>query len=167
MEWLTGLFGGLIAGYLLTWPALLGLVILGVVFEHRDHRGWAVFAGIVSMVVSYFYFDVPLTLLAEIAAAYIAIGFIWSFWRYKRFVRQGIEELKECWTDPREVATRAERFKPGKHVDTISCWVIIWPLSFIGCVTGDIIDTVGELIQRFFKGVYARIYASAVQDIMK
>jgi len=163
MEW-ASFAGGWIAGYLFTWPGLLGLFLLGVVFEHNDWRGFAVFTGLVALVSAYFFFDIPLVTLAMITAAYAVIGFIWSFWRYKRFVVTKLVEYKSRYSsNDGYYAREAAGLAPGKHIDTISAWVIIWPFSMVGCITGDIIDAVGELIQKFFKGVYRKIYDSAMK----
>lgn len=47
IDWTVAFLGGLATGYLLTWPGLIALCVLGVLFEHNDSRGWAVFSGLV------------------------------------------------------------------------------------------------------------------------
>ena len=50
---------GMATAYLLTWPALIVLLVLGILFEHNGARGWAVFTGLVAIATSYFFFAVP------------------------------------------------------------------------------------------------------------
>ena len=59
IEWLVALF----TAYMLTWPALVILLILGIAFEHNGNRACAVFTGLVAMLVSYFFFNVFFPLL--------------------------------------------------------------------------------------------------------
>jgi hypothetical protein len=67
------------AGLLLTWPAFIVLVFLGILFEHNGARGWAVFTALAVAAVSYFFFSVSLLTIAIGAVGYIVIGLIWSF----------------------------------------------------------------------------------------
>lgn len=157
-----------IAAYLFTWPALVALLLIGIVFEHKGARGWAVATGIISMIVSYTYFNVTLESIAYWAIAYLIIGLVWSFWRYNVYVKEQVKYIKglspRSWsTDYRQ--TQLEGLAPTKNLDRITAWILIWPFSLIENLLGDIINAVQALVTKVFKGVYHKIYLSHVTGI--
>ena len=151
---------GFLAGFLLTWPALIVLVVLGILFEHNGARGWAVFTALVSMLVAYFFFNVSLAAIAVGSVAYIAVGLIWSFWRYKRHAEKVVEQNRESDTYHKERALAA--LHPKAMLGTITAWILIWPFSMVENIVGDIITTIQLLVTKFFRGVYHKVYDSAV-----
>jgi len=155
-----GLFLG---AWVLTWPAIIVLFVLGILFEHNAARGWALFIALVSMVVAYFFFNVSLAVIALGAVGYIAIGLIWSFWRYKRHAEKVVEENRNAGRHEKERAI--ERLHPKAMLSTITAWIIIWPFSMVENILGDIITTVQLLVTKFFRGVYHRVYDSAVSAL--
>lgn len=151
------------AGIMLTWPALVVLLVLGILFEHNDSHGWAVFTGLVAITVAFFFFDVPLGVLAIGAVIYLMVGLCWSFWRYKRHVDDTITEHKgSCQNTKNHVLTYLQ---PKEMLGTITTWIIVWPFSMIENLTSDIINGIQTLVQRVFHGVYNRIYESAVSAL--
>ena len=83
-----------IGSIIVSIPALIVLFLLGVIFEHNNRRGFSVFIGLVTIVVSYFILNVPLNIIAAYAGGYIVIGLLWSFWRYKRFVEVEASKIR-------------------------------------------------------------------------
>lgn len=160
MEFLLGLF----TGYLLTWPGLIALLILGTIFEANEAHGWAIFVGIVSAVVAYFFFDVSLITLAYYAAGYLAVGFVWSFWRYKRHADKIVDEYKDRSDSSKKMALAD--LDPRRMLNQLTTWVIVWPFSMVENVLGDVIKLVQTAITKFFKGIYTRIYMGAVGKLM-
>lgn len=158
---------GMATAYLLTWPALIALLVLGIFFEHNGARGWAVFTGIVAMAVSFFFFAVPLETLVVYAVGYIAVGLVWSFWRYKRYVEVEAAKIREMSANAERKADYAKRLAPNNNLDTITAWILIWPFSAIENVLGDLINAVQALVTKVFKGVYHRIYTSLVGDLLE
>lgn len=156
----------LLSAYLLTWPAFIGLLILGIFFEHAGARGWAVFTGIVTMLVSYFFFDVGLETIAYCAIAYVAVGVVWSFWRYKVFVDESVAKIKESGASGHRKGLMIETIAPHRNLDTITAWIIIWPFSAVENILGDIITMVQALVSDVFKGVYHKIYTNRVQGML-
>lgn len=154
-----------LAGALLSWPALIVLIMLGVLFEHNGARGWAVFTAIVLSAVAYFFFSVPLLTIATGAAVYLVVGLIWSFWRYKRHVEKTVAEHKNSTNHEKEGVLR--RLHPRQMLSTITAWVLIWPFSLVENIAGDLINAVQALIQKIFRGVYYRIYDSAVSRLQE
>jgi hypothetical protein len=155
---------GLATGYLLTWPGLIALLVLGTIFEANEAHSWATFTGIVSIAVAYFFFSIPLITLAYYAVGYFAVGFVWSFWRYKRHKDKIVEEYK----DQSESARRSALMylDPRRMLSQLTTWVFIWPFSMVENVLGDIIKLVQTAITKFFKGIYTRIYLDAVKQLM-
>lgn len=159
---------GVATAYLLTWPAFVILCIFGILFEHNGRRGWAVFTGLVTLAVSYFFFAVPLATLAYYVGGYAAIGLVWSFWRYGRFVKSEAARVKaDPYIKDTEYATYAARLAPSKNIDTITAWIIIWPFSVVENLTGDIINILEYAVTNAFKSVYNSIYNRMVSDLVK
>lgn len=156
------------AAYLLTWPALIAVLLIGIIFEHKGARGWAVFTGIVAMAISYFFFEVSLETIGICAVAYLVIGVIWSFWRYNVHVADSVKYIRGLspskWSEEYR-RTTIENLAPTKNLDRITAWIIIWPFSAVENVLGDIISAIQVLVTKVFKGVYHKIYLSHVQGI--
>jgi hypothetical protein len=152
-----------LATYMLTWPALVTLCVLGIWAEHNESRGFAVFWALVAAVSAFFYFNVSLESIAICSIGYVCFGIVWSFYRYKRFIVAKVEELSKSnsqWD-------RVEQYHPTKMLDTITAWIIIWPFSLIENLCGDIINGIENLVKTVFKGVYNRIYNAAVADMIR
>lgn len=152
-----------ILGLLLSWPALIALVLIGILFEHNGSSGWAIFFGLIAAAVSYFYFQIPLATIAIGAVAYVVIGMMWSFYRYKRHAMKVVEEYKN--ESPQNKERALHRLHPKEMIGTISAWIAIWPFSMVENLVGDIINTIQTLITKFFRGIYHRIYESAVSAL--
>lgn len=155
-----GLFLG---AWLLTWPAIIALVILGILFEHNGARGWAVFTAVVSMAVAYFFFNVSLATIAIGTVGYIVIGLFWSFWRYKRHAEKVVELNRKESSYEKERALA--RLHPKAMLGTITAWILIWPFSMVENIVGDIITAIQLLVTKFFRGVYHKVYDSAVSSL--
>jgi hypothetical protein len=167
MEFMSGV-GAFIAGFLFTWPALLALFFFGVMFEYWNRRGLAVFIGIVAAVSAYFYFDIPLLTIAYYSAGYFAIGLVWSFWRYKRYVEVAVNDYNKNpfggrgSSSPGYKESLIESLKPSNQWQTIMAWIFIWPFSAVENLTADLIRVIEMVVKKFFRGVYNRIYEAAV-----
>lgn len=148
------------AGFLLTWPALLVLLFVGILSEHNGSRGFAVVSALALMVVSFFFFNVSLISLAIYAAGYIVIGLIWSWYRYKRHASGVVEKNLNASDAIKEQALRG--LHPKAMLSTITAWILIWPFSLVENFVGDIITFVQTLVSKIFRGIYHRIYDSAV-----
>jgi hypothetical protein len=157
---------GFTLGAITAWgiAILAVLFVLGILFEHNGARGWSVFSALVTAAVAYFFFTgVSLGAIAVGSVAYIAIGLVWSFWRYKRHAAAIVERYKG--SSPREREVALARLHPKAMLDTILAWVLIWPFSFIENMIGDFITAIQSLITKVFRGVYHRIYDSAVKSL--
>jgi hypothetical protein len=151
-----------LAAWAVSWPALVLFCMFGIWAEYIEARGFAVFWALVSAVSAFFYFDVPLQSIAIASVGYLCFGLVWSFYRYKRFIVQKLEDMT-TWSK----YDSPDRYHPSKMLDTITAWIIIWPFSLIENLCGDIINGVETLVKRVFKGVYNRIYETALADVIR
>ena len=168
-----------IAGWLLSWPALIGL---GIWCEHKDHRKSSItFALIILgaiLLAAFRIFDLSLVSAGLIVLAYGACGVLWSFFRYRRFVRSSVEDWNEAHENYVKTSRAGvhlggadsleqlmNRLKPSSNTGKIIAWMVVWPFSFIENLAGDIIGGLTELVKTTFKTVYASIYAAAIQDL--
>jgi hypothetical protein len=141
-------------------PAVIVLALFGIIAEHNGSRGWAVFWALVAAAIAYFAFHVSLVTLLLGAAAYIVIGLFWSFWRYKRHASKIVEKYRTANATEKEHALR--NLHPKEMLGTITAWIMIWPFSMIENVIGDLITGIQMLVTKFFRGVYHKVYDSAV-----
>lgn len=163
------------SAYLLSWPILAILFLAGVLFEHTQSRGWAVFTGILAMIVSYFYFDASLVKILEAAVVYVIVGVVWSFWRYHQHVKISAEKLRVKKANrpvPEQpyfdmhIRQEIRDLAPSANLDLITIWIIIWPFSVVENILSDVLSAIETLVTRVFKGVYARIYTSHVSSLL-
>jgi hypothetical protein len=156
-----GLFAA-ICMFIAGWGAaiLIGLALLGILFEHNGARGWAVFTALIFATCAYFFLHVSLILLAFGAIAYTGIGLVWSFWRYKRHVSKVVD--KNCEADARTKEIALVRLHPKAMLGTITAWIMIWPFSMVENIVGDLITAIQMLVTKFFRSVYHKVYDSAV-----
>jgi divalent metal cation (Fe/Co/Zn/Cd) transporter len=152
-----------LAGWFLSWPALAVLVGAGVLFEHWESTGMVVFLTIVTAVTAFFFFDVTLVQLAICGVIYLAIGILWSFWRYRRYVRKEVAERINSGSRVTDVWLA--RISPLSNTDTIVGWVVVWPFSAIENLAGDLINGITELVTTTFRRMYASIYEAATKDV--
>lgn len=149
-----------LAGFLLSWPALIVLASLGILFEHNGARGWAVTTMLILAASSYFFFAVPLLTILIGAAVYLVVGVVWSIWRYKRHVDKTIERYRDSGDYERRAALG--QLHPRAMLSTLTAWIVIWPFSFVEHLVGDLINALQSLVTKVFRGVYHRIYNKAV-----
>ncbi len=161
---------GFVALYLLTWPALLGLLVCGILSEYFDSRGWTIFFTLVLGWASFNYFDISLKTALIGAGVYFVIGVIWSFWRYKRFVSEEVAKYKESISHLDIVpdyhkSTIKSRIDFREMVGTIVAWIIVWPFSFVESAVGDLITLLESLVKNVLNRVYQKIYDNALKEI--
>ena len=159
MEFITGLF----FGYALTWPSLIVLCILGIIFEANEAHGFAMFTGIIAAILAYFLFHVdPMSIIIYIVG-YFVIGVMWSIWRYKRHAMNIVAEYKDYSEHSRKVAL--SELNPSRMLNTITTWVLVWPFSMIENVSGDLIKLVQTTLTTVFKSIFHKIYQQAVGQL--
>lgn len=154
-----------VAAFLLTWPAIIAIVLFGVLAEHNDSRGWSIFFTLLGAFVAFFFFNVSLLSLAFGVVAYIGLGLVWSFYRYKRYAVDIVEKNRNATSQQKDQALRD--LHPTAMLGTITSWVMVWPYSLVANFIGDLIDGIQILIKKVFRGIYFRIYDAAVSSLSK
>ena len=155
-----------LAGWLLSWPSLFVLFGLGVLFEHNEWRVMALLITLVTAASAFFFFDVTLVDLAFIAAGYLVIGVVWSFWRYRRYVQTEVEKIKQGNHSPDVQNIKLGYLVPSSKTETIVGWIVVWSFSAIGSIVGDLIDLITELVTTTFRRIYAAIYNAATKGLL-
>lgn len=157
----------IILAYLLTLPALMLLILLGIIFEFYDNV-LSVYTGIAAALVAYFMFNIPLTTLAIYAGIYLIVGIVWSFWRFKRYTDKQVDEYNEI-TDKKdyEYHRLLERISLKSSTGRIVAWITVWPFSMIENLTSDIVKLLKSLVTDVLKYFYNIIVNNAVSKIDK
>lgn len=183
IDWLVSTFTWAAVGYIVTFPGIVALVILGVLCAHDDCNKTAVFIGLLLAIASLVVYHVPILLLIECTVGYLTVGVLWSFWRYKRYLNYCIKHKKykakysNSWvehsnsknshTESLKLSNFIDSLHPMQNLDKIVSWILIWPFSVIELGAGDIIDGVQTLVRGLFKGVYTRMYLKAIQPLIE
>lgn len=157
-------FAGLVTGYVVTWYGLIILLLIGIFLEHAGSRKLAVMTGIGAMVVSYCYFDVDVKDMLVAVGVYLVIGVLWSFIRYRAYVKESVDYIKSLPEKYRR--DRVSSLAPSNNLDQISGWIIIWPFSFVEHILSDIISAIKAIVTKVFKGVYHRIYTKLTAGLL-
>ena len=156
------------AGLFLSWPTLIILFIFATLAEHNNSRGWAIFWTLIVIPIAYLFFKPSGYSMLMYSLGYMAIGVSWSFFRYKRFLVDKSEEIRNStlYTTLEEKRQYIKSLHPSKNLDTITAWIIVWPFSAIENFVGDLIDLTHALITKVFKGIYYKIYESTFKDLL-
>lgn len=149
---------GLIAGWAVM--ILVVLAMFGIIAEHTDSSGWSIFWLVLAGGVAFISFDISLAMLAVYSVGYIVIGLFWSFWRYKRHATKIVETYRDEDVYQKERALKL--LHPKAMLGAITTWILVWPFSMVENLVGDLINAVQMLVTKFFRGVYHRVYDSAV-----
>ena len=137
---------------------LLSEFVALVAFVYNDRIGWASSSIIVGLVAYDWFFDKtayldwwhfitthPIPIVLGFIA-YMAVGVLWSFFKYKRFVRKNFEA-----GNSRIYVT------PSQNIDKIINWMIFWELSMAIYLLTVPLQDLGRWLYRQFGGVYDRI----------
>jgi hypothetical protein len=156
-----------LAGIFLSWPALIFLCLFGIWAEYAEWRAAAVFFGIVTALSAIFFFNVPIINVLYYSAAYVLVGVLWSIWRYKRFLRNRIEEFNLKGQRERENLKShvLRELTPTENISLMLTWVVIWPFSFIENVTRDILKVIEMQIRTTLRKIYEYVYNSEIKNI--
>lgn len=152
-------------GYILTLPFLAVLLVVGIIMEARDSY-MAPYIAVISGVIAFFMYDVPLLTLAYYLGIYLVIGILWSFWRFKRYVDKKVDTYNAL-TNPtnynKEMFTKyiSLQYASGRIVS----WIIVWPFSMIENLVGDIIRVLDSVVTKMLKFVYEMIINNAMGKI--
>lgn len=169
-----------VLGVLLSWPILIGLVILACIVEYNE--GFVFTALLTAIVIGIVYgmFAIPATYLWIGLFSWIPIGFMWSFWRWKKHCNNAVQEAKKYLEDRKDrdadekyndklyaKNTAESKVNVINNVDLIVSWVISWPISFLVSLLDDIIDVLVDMVKVIFRRTYERMSTSALDKVEK
>jgi hypothetical protein len=164
--------------YLFTWPALVIIVLLGLILEANDRYIISVWlAGFMLYAIWNLFaltFSIPYIWVAFLV--YPVLGFIYAPYRWLRFCERRVRKNNELPIKTEEDADRgrysgfrknreemAKDIDFKKHLDRITCWVFAWPLSAIECLIGDMWREAQRIITDVCGKIYRGIEARALR----
>jgi hypothetical protein len=176
------LFGGAIFW---TWAVLIAFVVICFVADIAKNGFWATFA-LVLLGVTYYFFGANhgYAILSHITAApivgYLLIGLVYAVIR--TYV-EGAKLGKRIINDPTyeqyiakrgtkdsisEYATREHKIKVFKQElkDNISRWWLLWCISAITWLIGDLIKDVWDVVYRWMKNFFDYVLELGIRTTM-
>jgi hypothetical protein len=155
---------GLLAGTFGMWVMWICIVCALFVEHNESSPGWALFLSIVAAIIAVLAFHVPLSTVLWGALVYIPIGFVWSFWRFRRYGKHLQREVEE---NRMSKDTALRRLDVKNAYSDILMWIFTWPISFIALTCGDIIDVFTDLVRNTLRTWYDACVKSAKDGINK
>jgi hypothetical protein len=155
------IWGGLMWAFW-SWGFLAAIFIWGI-WGELDDEDDAFVRGVASILISLFswkFFGIPDQLMIYYAIAYIPIGFVWSFWRYRVWTKYKLGRMTTTSYTKEEIEMQL-----GIKENSSLCvaWVTSWPLGLPCRLFQDIILFLKDLIVNVFKGVYNWILRQAMK----
>lgn len=119
----------------------------------------------------------PTTLLASVAFS-LAIGTLWSLWKWRRWMlsdqvqralREGkdLRDKSDANTSFKDSIYFPKRAMPSHNVERIATWIVLWPFSMLVYFFEDLLMDVGRWVYERLGKVYSRITDAALSDDMK
>ena len=171
MDWLNPIVAFAL-GFMFNWYFLIFAFCGCLWCDHRESRIWAILWAILVGVVVYNVFAVVWMNFWWILAAYIPVGFLWSIWRWKRYVdgiaKKFADGTLRASQYARESATKDEAqamLNLTDNLDRTVYWVFMWPVSALEAFVGDFIDIVERTILNIADWTYNKISANAAAKI--
>jgi len=152
-----------VLGIILTIPFFIGLIIVGLLFDHNEKDGWSILMMAFIGFIAYNLFAISSTYILYAGIAYLPIGIIWSMWRWRMHGRRVVSKLENHVFYNKEQAL--EDIKLSNQVMKIVHWIVAWPLSIIASGLRDIITFLEILVTRHFRKLYEKLAQSSVNEI--
>lgn len=172
MEFLLGLYTGIFA--LVWWQMLICFVVIGIclvsLFSEALEAG-SFFLLVSIGLLTYFGFiswaDVSVLGVLTYVGSYLAIGCVWSLFKYKRKALSIAQYNLENYPNRTPEQTMSD-IKRDIRNNTISYWIVYWPISVIKFCLDDLVDYLISKLGRVYKliaaTVVAKVYADALQN---
>lgn len=171
----------LVVGGIVFWAyvALCSVLFVVTVATDSDVWGMVVIAAGLLVARELFSLDYPGTLPNTVggwlivAACYLPIGLLWSFFKFYVTYRAQMKRLKagfapgpayQTWNEYLEKFPYVPRASEMK-ADIIS-WIACWPVSVMAYVLADLLSDLLNKIYDWFSGVYERM-ATRIRDSFK
>lgn len=171
MEFLLGLYTGVFA--LAWWQIVICFIVFGICLvslfcEAVEAGSFFLLATIVLLtylgVISWT--DVSVLGILSYVGAYLAIGCVWSLFKYKRKALSIAEFNLENYPNRTPEQTMSD-IKNGIRNNTISYWIVYWPISVIKFCLDDLVDYLISKLGRVYKLIaataVAKVYANTLQ----
>jgi hypothetical protein len=157
-----------LVGFMFTIPAIVVSFIFTLYFERYERHWAAVFFEIVLLFCVSNYFDVGWGSFALSMLAFIPIGFVWSFFRWKKHcstvVKKFEEKVKESMSAQSSWYVR-ENVDPSNNVGLIVAWIILWPVSMIEQLASSMLDLLERSVLRIADLTYKKFSEEANKRI--
>lgn len=162
-------------------PITIGFLIISALFcEYNERHGWTVIFTAILTYIGYKIFQLTPSQLGMVLGGYIPVGFLWSFWRWKRRCDSVVEKTEEKLKDIKDLysygAMREAKLDecrrkailaitPSEQLDTLVFWVIGWPFSFIEMFLHNLVNLIECTIRAIATKTYQKITAKATARI--
>lgn len=171
MEFLLGLYTGVFS--LVWWQMVICFVIFGIclvsLFCEAVEAGsffLLVTIGLLTYLGVISWTDVSVLGVLTYVGSYLAIGCVWSLFKYKRKALSIAEYNLENYPNRTPEQTMSD-IKNGIRNNTISYWIVYWPISVIKFCLDDLVDYLISKLGRVYKliaaSVVANVYAGVLQ----
>lgn len=98
-----------------------------------------------------------LAIVSYCSVAYLIIGFIYSLFKYKRF----LEKKRPGFAESEWGSQKAIYYSPSVMKGDIFGWIFWWPLSIVGYFISDFIYEALEKLWNSIKGAFDNIFDKA------
>lgn len=142
-------------------------LIIGVIAVDRRDKGshspfWVLFVLLFANYWMHWFeypaFDWKSTLIHT--SAYLAIGSVWSM--FKWFIY-----LKKWWSVNKESTIDVKVPHASEHKYDLSVWILWWPLSVLNWVFGSLLVNIGEWLANLWQRIYDWIGVQVLGDVYK
>ena len=100
---------------------------------------------------------------------YLAIGGLWSLWRYRSFIIEAINETKAEYANSDKLRDRLIRLKhetrASNYVGFIVFHMMAFPISFVTHVFGDVYRAMATFVRRYMVGIFNTVHRKLFKDI--
>lgn len=148
------------------WTIAILSVFL-IFFSYKDYKNWSLFSISLLGAAVYGIFNLEPMFALQCLAAYIPVGVLWSFWRWKRHGDDTMKGVIVGTLNDRQKSVLIEQLTPRYNIDRISTWVVAWPFSLISHVFSDIIALVSKVIREYLIEIYSKISGKHLEALNK
>jgi hypothetical protein len=140
-----------ITALLFTPITLVCILILGVILDHSDERGWASSFMIGALAIAYFMFDATFITILYGVGTWVVAGIVYSFLRWTWQCRAAVKLYSENKIT-KSAAMLATHLRHNKS--DITYWTFAWPISLTATVLTDFLTWAGKALHLMFGNAY-------------
>jgi len=155
----------IIIPWLTSVPVIMAIILFGIVAASNNSEGWSVFWGFLLVGALVPIYNLTLVQTVFLVVIYFIVGFLWSFYRYKVWVKNSVDQYDQTYAKKGMAVSHREeyflRLRPNKNVSLILMWVLIWPFSIVENLCSDLVRLLRDLVKVTFSSVYLKLFESA------